>query len=115
MYSVYVSMWYKASAEVTAVGYMSVVESSVLRASTNISSCVSWEYMPGDHNPEVQANVKIKSLVKSMTHWLHSLSHVIDSNEYSLYMVFICGFVSVELPTAEFLMKIMLQCSSIYL
>ena len=108
-------MWYLASAEVTAGGNVSVVESPVLRASTNTSSCVFPEYMPGDHNPEVQANVKIKSLVKSMTRWLHSTSHVIDSNEYSLYMVFICGFVSVELPTAEFLMKIMFQCSSICL
>ena len=36
----------------------------------------------GPHSPEVQANVKIKSLLKSMTRWLHSTGHVIDSNEY---------------------------------
>ena len=75
-------MWYLASAEVTAGGNVFVVESPVLRASTNTSSCVFPEYMPGDHSPEVQANVKIKSLVKSMTRCLHSTRHVIDSNEY---------------------------------
>ena len=36
----------------------------------------------GSHSPEVQANVKIKSLLKSMTRWLHSTGHVVDSNEY---------------------------------
>ena len=75
-------MWYMASAEVTAGGNVLAVVSSVPRASVNTSSCEFSEFMPGDHNPEVQANVKIKSLLKSMTRWLHSTGHVVDSNEY---------------------------------
>ena len=75
-------MWFKASADVTAGGNVVAVVSSVPRASVITSSCEFWEFMPGDHNPEVQANVKIKSLLKSMTRWLHSTGHVIDSNEY---------------------------------
>ena len=58
-----------------------VVDSPVLRASTNTSLCIFWEYMPGFHSPDVQANVKMKSLEKSLTRCLHPTRHVIDSNE----------------------------------
>ena len=33
----------------------------------------------GYHSPEVQANVKLKSLVKSAARWPHSTGHAVDS------------------------------------
>ena len=36
----------------------------------------------GHHSPEVQANVKIKSLLKSATRWTYSTGHVVGSYEY---------------------------------
>ena len=58
-----------------------VVDSLVLKASTNTSSCIFMEYMPGSHSPDGQANVKMKSLEQSLTRCLHSTRHVIDYNE----------------------------------
>ena len=36
----------------------------------------------GHHSPEVQANVKLKSLLKSAMRWPHSTGHVVGSYEY---------------------------------
>ena len=43
---------------------------------------ISGKSCQGYHSPEVQANVKLKSLVKSATRWPHSTGHVVGSYEY---------------------------------
>ena len=43
---------------------------------------ISGKSCQGNHSPEVQANVKLKSLVKSAARWPHSTGHVVDSYEY---------------------------------
>ena len=43
---------------------------------------ISGKSCQGHHSPEVQANVKLKSLLKSATRWPHSTGHVVGSYEY---------------------------------
>ena len=43
---------------------------------------ISGKSCQDHHSPEVQANIKLKSLVKSVTRWPHSTGHVVGSDEY---------------------------------
>ena len=40
---------------------------------------ISGKSCQGNHSPEVQANVKLKSLLKSAARWPHSTGHVVGS------------------------------------
>ena len=81
MYSISHFCGFLASAESTAGGNVLVVDSPVPRAATNTSLCIVWDYMPGYHSPDGQANVKMKSLEQSLTRSLHPTRLVIDYNE----------------------------------
>ena len=59
--------------------------------------------MPGSHSPEVQANVKLKSLLKSTTRWPHSTDHVVGSLEYYSSHSIHEGLWVWALPPSEFL------------
>ena len=60
-----------ASAEATAGGNVFVVDSLVLKASTNTSSCIFQEYMPESHSSDGQAKVNMKSLEQSLARCLN--------------------------------------------
>ena len=77
--------------------YYVVLAATCVRVVSNVvvRSCAQFQGPPplhrrvdsgnscqGYHSPEVQANVKIKSLLKSATRWPHSTGHVVDSYEY---------------------------------
>ena len=68
----------------TAGGKVLVVDCPVRRASTNISSCIVLDYMPGFHSPDGQTNVNMKSLEQSLTRCLSLKRHVIDFNGNSV-------------------------------
>ena len=74
---------------VCVVGNVVTVERPVPRASAPTSSCEFWEFMPGYHSPEVQAKVKIKSLLKSATRWTQSTGHVLIPMNTEVCIVFI--------------------------
>ena len=75
-------MWYGHNKCLVLCATWWSVVCSVPRAAVTTSSCEFWEFMPGYHSPEVQANVKIKSLVKSATRCPHLTGHVVDYKEY---------------------------------
>ena len=72
-----------------AAAYVSVVGNVVVRSCAQLHGppsphrrVDSRNSCQGHHSPEVQANVKLKSLLKSATRWPHSTGHVVGSYEY---------------------------------
>ena len=72
-----------------AATYVSVAGNVVVRSCAQFQGpppphrrVISRKSCQGHHSPEVQANVKLKSLLKSATRWPHSTGHVVGSYEY---------------------------------
>ena len=62
-----------------------VVDSLVLKASTNTSSWIFQEYLPEYHSSDGQAKVNMKSLEQSLARCLIPTRHAIDSSEAKLH------------------------------
>ena len=72
-----------------AAAYVSVVGNVVVRSCAQLHGppsphrrVDSRNSYQGHHSPEVQANVKLKSLLKSARRWTYSTGHIVGSYEY---------------------------------
>ena len=68
-----------------------VVDSLVLKASTNTSSWIFQEYLPEYHSSDGQAKVNMKSLEQSLARCLNPTRHAIDFSATKLHTVAYTG------------------------
>ena len=68
-----------------------VVDSLVLKASTNTSSRIFQEYLPESHSSDGQAKVNMKSLEQSLARCLNPTRHAIDFSATKLHTVAYTG------------------------